>query len=1198
MNELDLFAAAIAIPDRSERVAYLDRECSGRAELRQRLDLLLDQHDRSHQLLDLPNGADRDDPTADHRASSLVGTVIAGRYKLLEQIGEGGMGTVWVAEQTEPVRRKVALKLIKTGMDSKAVLARFEAERQALAMMDHPNIAKVLDGGLTDAGRPFFVMEYVKGIPITEYCDSLRMNVADRLDLFVQACSAVQHAHQKGIIHRDLKPSNILVAPYDDRPVPKVIDFGLAKALHQRLTDRTLHTSHEAVIGTPLYMSPEQAQLNNLDVDTRSDVYSLGVLLYELLTGTTPLEKARFKQAAWEEIRRLIREEEPPRPSTRLSSTRTLPSLAACRQTEPVRLTRQLRGELDWIVMKTLEKDRTRRYETANGLAKDIQRFLAGETVEACPPTLGYRLAKLYRRNRGAVLTAGSFAAVLLIATVVSLAFAAMSARSERRARDQERAAAASARRAIEQEQVAATRARETLDANRALEDERERLIRLDYARSMQLAESSWRDGSAVNAISLLDKAPPGLRGWEWHYLDRLCRTGHRLSLEGHTGGVEYAAYDPTGERIVTTSEDKTAKVWDARTGALIHTLDGHAEGDSVTYAEFSPDGSQILTSGRKNETTKVWDARTGTEQFTLEGGTNLHDTRLFSRDGTQILTMAGAGMFVGLAKAIVSNARTGAEEYTIDPGETSPALQSAVFSPDGKRLLVVPVFESPTLWDARSGKKERSLDELVGEWDTVSFSPDGARVLTLGMDGKSARLWDVQTGTLIRTLEGQDFRMGSRVAFSPDGTRIFMVGGGSDGTAKIWDAETGRVTLILQGGGLRGARSATFSPDGERLLAADEGDPSARLWDARTGALIRTFNGHRGRVSSAGFSPDGASILTASRDETARVWDVDPPPGPLAFLQTGPDGSGWRIGDVTFSRDGSRIAVVWNQGPLTSPGPSEIRVWNVREETVASILPVQAGVVYSAEFSPDPRGTRLITVCFQRRLLALVWDVQTGEILHTLKGLSSSSSPTSFSSDGSMVVTEGGDPSHQVLENGILRRRMKVWDMRTGDPLRTLDGRFAEVSSAFSPDDTRILAADEGSVTEWDVRTGRKIRTVREGHAWLLPDGTRIVTLGGDNRAIVWDVETGREIVSLAGVGDMREPYFSPNGDRILTVTRDQTWKLWDAATGDELITLRPDVGAESVRFSPDGRWIVGTDLRGGVCVFDGTPLPGSSSP
>jgi serine/threonine protein kinase len=295
-------------------------------------------------------------------------------------------------------------------MDSRSVLARFEAERQALAMMDHANVAKVLDGGLTETGRPFFVMEYVKGVPITEYCDAGRLSVPERLHLFMQVCQAVQHAHQKGIIHRDLKPSNILVAPYDDKPVPKIIDFGLAKALHQSLTDKTLHTAHESVLGTPLYMSPEQAQLNNLDVDTRSDIYSLGVLLYELLTGTTPLERKRFKEAAWDEVRRIIREEEPLRPSARLSSTDTLPSLAACRHTEPLKLTKQVRGDLDWIVMKALEKERTRRYETASGFATDVQRYLSGEPVLAVPPSARYRLRKFVRRNKGRMLATAALA--------------------------------------------------------------------------------------------------------------------------------------------------------------------------------------------------------------------------------------------------------------------------------------------------------------------------------------------------------------------------------------------------------------------------------------------------------------------------------------------------------------------------------------------------------------------------------------------------------------------------------------------------------------------------------------------------------------------------------------------------------------------------------------------------------------------
>ena len=427
MDELDLFAAAIAVADSGDRNVLLDRECAGRPDLRRRLDQLLDAHARSNQLFDAPLHANLNETTAQF-PSEQPGEIIAGRYKLLELIGEGGMGAVWAAEQSQPVRRKVALKLIKAGMDSRSVLARFEQERQALALMDHPNIAKVLDGGLTDRGRPYFVMEYVKGVPITEYCDAARLNIADRLALFVQVCHAVQHAHQKGIIHRDLKPSNILVAPYDDKPLPKIIDFGLAKAMHQSLTEKTIHTAHESVLGTPLYMSPEQAQLNNLDVDTRSDVYSLGVLLYELLTGTTPLEKKRFKEAAWDEVRRLIREEEPPRPSARLSSTDTLPSIAAGRQTEPVRLTKLVRGELDWIVMKALEKDRTRRYETANGFAMDVQRHLAGEPVLAAPLSAAYRLKKFVRRHKRQV-TGASFVLFALLAGMAGTSWGLIEAR-------------------------------------------------------------------------------------------------------------------------------------------------------------------------------------------------------------------------------------------------------------------------------------------------------------------------------------------------------------------------------------------------------------------------------------------------------------------------------------------------------------------------------------------------------------------------------------------------------------------------------------------------------------------------------------------------------------------------------------------------------------------------------------------------
>ena len=412
MNERDLFIAALQIDDPAERAAYLDKACGGDAELRQRVEALLAAFGQAGSFLQQPAAAPAATaegtpvgPSQQNAPAEELGRVI-GPYKLLQQLGEGGMGTVFMAEQTQPVQRKVALKIIKPGMDSRQVIARFEAERQALALMDHPNIAKVLDAGTTETGRPYFVMELVKGVPITRYCDEHRLTPKQRLELFVPVCQAVQHAHQKGIIHRDLKPSNVLVALYDDKPVPKVIDFGIAKATGQQLTERTLYTDFGQVVGTLEYMSPEQAELNQLDIDTRSDIYSLGVLLYELLTGTTPLERKRLKAAALLEMLRLIREEEPPKPSTRLSTTDELPSVAANRGQEPKQLSGLVRGELDWIVMKCLEKDRNRRYETANGFAQDIQRYLADEPVQACPPSAAYRLRKFVRRNKGPVLAA------------------------------------------------------------------------------------------------------------------------------------------------------------------------------------------------------------------------------------------------------------------------------------------------------------------------------------------------------------------------------------------------------------------------------------------------------------------------------------------------------------------------------------------------------------------------------------------------------------------------------------------------------------------------------------------------------------------------------------------------------------------------------------------------------------------------
>jgi hypothetical protein len=540
----DIFAQALEKQSPAERGCFLDSACRDLPGMRTEVDSLLRAYERAGDFLvrTLPV------PVTEIELEPK-GTKI-GRYRLVERLGEGGFGMVYMAEQEAPVQRKVALKIIKPGMDTKEVIARFEAERQALALMNHPNIARVLDGGATHSGRPYFVMELVPGISITDYCDQHSLSPATRLELFVKVCQAVQHAHEKGIIHRDIKPSNVLITLQDGEPVPRVIDFGVAKALGQKLTEKTLFTAFQQMVGTPAYMSPEQADMSGLDIDTRSDIYSLGVLLYELLTGVTPFDLETLGRAGLDEIRRMIRETEPPKPSTRLRTLSDgLTNVTNRGYTEPGVLNRFVRGDLDWIVMKCLEKDRARRYETANGLATEIRRFLNHEPVTAGPPTTLYRARRFVCRHKGGLAVTGALAVLVTACVVVSTWQAVTASRNAAEARR----LAARASKLAEEEASLRERALELA------EQIRQNL----YCADVCLARQALEEGNWGNARSLLAGYPPypdraDLRSFEWYYL---------WTFRGHSNIVTAVAFSAHGATL------SRSWLWDLETGAVLGTI-------------------------------------------------------------------------------------------------------------------------------------------------------------------------------------------------------------------------------------------------------------------------------------------------------------------------------------------------------------------------------------------------------------------------------------------------------------------------------------------------------------------------------------------------------------------------------------------------------------------------------------------------
>ncbi len=716
----EIFADALEKANAAERAAYLTQACGNDVQLRQHVEALLQAHEKAGGFLEEPAGA----PPG---KTIVVPTPLTekpgdriGHFKLLQQIGEGGCGVVYMAEQEQPIRRRVALKVIKLGMDTKAVIARFEAERQALALMDHPNIAKVLDAGATETGRPYFVMELVRGIKITDYCDQNNLSTDERLDLFVQICHAIQHAHQKGIIHRDIKPSNILVTVHDGKPLPKIIDFGIAKATSgQVLTDKTMFTAFEQFIGTPAYMSPEQAEVSTLDIDTRSDIYALGVLLYELLTGRTPLDQEELLAAGLSEMRRLIREEEPLRPSTRISTLEAADqtTVARRRHSEPPQLVHLVRGDLDWIVMKCLEKDRTRRYETANGLAHDILCHLNNEPVLARPPSRLYRFQKLARRNK----LAFAAAVAVLTALLVGLGIAAVGWRETQVERDNAFKARAEAK---DSEQKARKRA---------------------YSSDMIVAKQALDENNLGRALDLLNRQRPepgqqDLRGWEWRYLWQQCRSDASFTLCQESNEIESLAVSQDGQWLAIGQSRGGISVWDLRTRQQVFQL---PEGDFV-YSVFSPTApllaftsSTYSTSGMETDTLRLWNAATGKMSpeypltaecmglaFSKDGRTLVTSTSSYATEGRITLWRITGGT---LAEATTLT-NYPSEQADADSGTSfaaTPDLSLAAYGQERDGMLcVIDLRDGKTLWTTNTA------EEIV---TALAFSPDGKTLVSAG---------------------------------------------------------------------------------------------------------------------------------------------------------------------------------------------------------------------------------------------------------------------------------------------------------------------------------------------------------------------------------------------------------------------------------------------------------------------------------
>ncbi len=1024
-----------------------------------------------------------------------------GRYKLLSTLGEGGMGIVFLAEQQEPVRRQVALKVIKPGMDSRQVIARFEAEQQALAMMDHPHVAKVYDAGLAPSGRPFFAMEHVKGISITEYCDRHKLTIEERLQLFLHVLEAIQHAHQKGIIHRDLKPSNILVFEEQDRPIPKIIDFGVAKAINQPLTKRTLYTEQGQFIGTPEYMSPEQIGSSIEDVDTRSDIYSLGIVLYELLTGTLPFTREELGQASFAEIQRIIRETDPPRPSTRLSRLGDKANkVAERRDTKAAALTRRLHKELEWIPLMAMRKEPDRRYNTISVLADDIRNYLNGDSLIAGPDSKTYRFKKFIKRHQAIVTGLAAVLMVLLVGIIISTIFAI-------EAHQQKQAA-----------QLKELSARQNL-----------------YFAHIGLAQQAWESGNVAKMVSLLDSLRPepkqeDFRHFEWYYLWQLANAHHR-TLYGHDGFVASISFSPLGDILASASYDWTIRLWDPANGKLKRIL---SHTDQVQSLAFSPDG-KTLVSGCCDGTIRFWDVHTGHDTATISGDYSISSV-IFSPDG-EILA---AGLPDG--RVMLWNVAD-SELKSLPTIEGLPPMQwpSIAFSPDGHTLAVGGGEYNKNcdvlLWDIETKRIRSTLKGHTSQIRDVEFSPDGKLLATASHD-KTVRLWDTCSAQVLAIGRGHEATLFG-VTFSPDGQYIATAS--SDYTIIMRD--TNLQELYHLKGHTHRVKSLSFSPDGD-ILASASNDRTVKLWDIKAYEKGANRLPHETGVYSLAFSPNGQILITGSEGGRARLWDTatEQQIGELK----GHSGSVWSVG---ISHDGRMVA--------TGSGDQTAKLWDLARGNLLYPLPIFPDEVFSIAFSPDDK--LLAVGCRDRSII--LWDITTKK-KEMLTGPKASTAHLNFSPVSAIAFSPHGG---RLATGEHYTRDFvpSLWDVSgNDDPIRLQ--RHMPTNAAFSvplSHDGRLAATPSGDKTIglWDTHTGRHITTLR-GHvgsvlsAAFSPDD-RILASGGEDRVVrIWDIDLGEQRAELKGHEDsITCVAFSPDGTVLATASKDQSVILWRAATTTE---------------------------------------------